>query len=71
MYDDIRSILQPLKSRVTDLRGTPFDIDETRRKLDDFERQTSMPEFWENNALAQKTLKQKGSLEHSERFWGA
>ena len=43
--------------------GGIFDIEGTRRKVEDLEQQTTLTSFWEDNVRAQRVLKEKGQLE--------
>lgn len=47
--------------------GGIFDIDDAEARLEDLDRQTSMPEFWDDNTRAQKLLRDKGGLERTVR----
>jgi len=43
--------------------GGIFDIEGTRRKVEDLEQQSTLTSFWEDNSRAQRVLKEKGQLE--------
>ena len=47
--------------------GGIFDVDDAQARLVDLERQTAMPEFWNDNTHAQKILRDKGALDRKVR----
>jgi peptide chain release factor 2 len=51
--------------------GGIFEVDAKRGRLDDLERQAMLPEFWTDQAMAQKVLKEKGTLERTVNDWDA
>lgn len=51
--------------------GGIFDLESKQHRLKDLEAQAALPEFWEDPALAQKTMKEKGGLERVVRDWEA
>ena len=45
--------------------GGFFDVDAKRIELSDLEKQTSEPDFWNDQEKAQKTLQQRARLERA------
>ncbi|MBA2321194.1 MAG: peptide chain release factor 2 [Deltaproteobacteria bacterium] len=68
MHDDIRAALKPLAERIGVLRGH-LDIDGKARRSEDLDRQAGHPGFWDDPAIAQAILKEKGQLERTVNDW--
>jgi peptide chain release factor 2 len=49
--------------------GGIFDIEAKNARVEDLDRQSAMPAFWEDQTAAQKTLREKGALERTVRDW--
>jgi peptide chain release factor 2 len=49
--------------------GGIFDLPSKKLRLQDLEAQSALPEFWEDQKMAQKSLKEKGGLERFVRDW--
>ena len=49
--------------------GGIFDLEMKEGRLKDLEAQSALPEFWTDQALAQKVLKEKGGLERVVKDW--
>lgn len=61
-----RVISSPSPSASTRFGGI-FDIEGKRNRVNDLDAQASMPAFWEDQARAQKVLKEKGLIERVVR----
>ncbi|MCB9690478.1 MAG: peptide chain release factor 2 [Alphaproteobacteria bacterium] len=68
MYDDTKAELKPLSERVDALWGH-LDVQGKKRVIDDLERQSATPGFWDDNERAQKVLKDKGQIERIVKDW--
>ena len=51
--------------------GGIFEIEKKRERAEDLDRQATLPEFWTDQAAAQKVLKEKGGLERTVHDWEA
>lgn len=49
--------------------GGIFDVEGKKRRVDDMERQSATPGFWDDNQRAQRVLKEKGQLERVVKDW--
>jgi peptide chain release factor 2 len=49
--------------------GCIFDIDNKRLRLEELDRQSAMPEFWQDQVGAQKILREKGGIERVIKDW--
>ncbi|MCO4743177.1 MAG: peptide chain release factor 2 [Proteobacteria bacterium] len=70
MVDEVRTALEPLQSRVSQLGGI-FDVEGKQNRVDELESQSTMPGFWDDNVQAQTLLKEKGQLERVVKDWAA
>ncbi|HMV65918.1 MAG TPA: peptide chain release factor 2 [Myxococcota bacterium] len=68
MYDEIRARIAPLIARIEALRGH-LEIDAKRARLEELERQSALPEFWADQAVAGRVLKEKGAIERTVSDW--
>lgn len=49
--------------------GGIFDVEGKRNRVNDLDQQSAMPGFWDDQAAAQKILKEKGILERVVKDW--
>ena len=70
MLDELKPQLAMIGERVTALHGQ-LEIAAKVARLEDLDRQAALPEFWTDQAGAQRILKEKGGVERVVGDWKA
>ena len=68
MYDELTNRLQPLNKRLSGLKEH-LNLDDKLKRIDELEKLSSSPEFWNNQEKAQQVLKEINELKEWTEAW--